>query len=93
MDKEEFNSLLQEILQACPGINERMSKILLPGTAKNESHGYQLQITSEIVNTQIACIKSIAQKKNLAVDVSEKNSITIYRPCFAHYSDFKKESQ
>ncbi len=77
---------MKDILANCSSIQEKDAELIFPGAGKVESHGYQLQIQSDQVKKEIDCIKKVALKNNLAVvDESQKGSVTIFRPCFAHY--------
>ena len=88
MNKQEATDLQNEILTACTNLVQKDMKLLPPDTSKIESHGYQLQIRSNDIKDSLQSIRAIAQRKNLAIaDESQKGLITIYRPCFIHYSN------
>ncbi len=87
MNKQEATDLQNEILISCRNLQQKDMKLLLPNDSKIESHGYQLQIRSNSITDNLQSIRVIAQKKNLAIaDESKQGLITIYRPCFIHYS-------
>jgi len=89
VNKEEASTIQKEILVSCNGLTEEAVMLVLPTTDGPVSHGYQLQIKSELLKENLPCLKNIARKHNLALDESRKGLVVIYRPCFIDYSSGK----
>jgi len=86
VNREETITIQKEILTNCNGLTEEAIMLVLPNPDSAISHGYQLHIKSKLTETNLPCLKTIAQRHNLALDTSRKGLVIVYRPCFIRYS-------
>ena len=87
LNKEEAIDLQKEIVSSCNGLSLEDISLELSSLGKPVSHGYQLHIKSNSIETNLPRLKTIAQKHYLALDESKKDLVVIYRPCFSQHEN------